>query len=218
MLGTRSLVRMSAAHQPPHPTGIDAVQPAPPDRVLVARLRAGDRDALGSLYDRYVSIALGVAYRVVNDRQVAEDVVHDAFVAAWQQVDRFDERRGTLRSWLLTIVRNRAIDRVRAARRLAGPDEQAAMEERTTGGNPTWDEAVARLSRDQVRSAMAQLPPDQLHAVELAYFGGLTYREIARVTRVPEGTASSRLRLALGKLRDVLRGTDAAPATSEADR
>jgi RNA polymerase sigma-70 factor (ECF subfamily) len=92
------------------------------------------------------------------------------------------------------------------------------MEERTTGGNPTWEEAVARLSRDQVRSAIAQLPPDQLRAIELAYFGGLTYREIARVTEVPEGTASSRLRLALAKLRDTLRGTDAAPATSEADR
>lgn len=181
------------------------------DASLAQRIRSGDREALGDLYDRYASVALATALRVVSDRQRAEDVVHDAFLAVWRKIDRFDPARGTLRAWLLTVVRNRAIDRIRADR--VGPDideldEQSLL---SSGPNPTWDEAIQRLSAGRLRAAVDALPAEQRTAIELAYFGGRTYREIAVLTGVPQGTANGRLRLALARLRDTLAGTEAAP-------
>lgn len=175
------------------------------DTLLAERIRAGDREALGELYDRYASVALALALRVVTDRFTAEDVVHDAFVAIWQQIDRFDRSRGSLRGWLLTVVRNRAIDRVRGVRRtieVGAADEQSLLR---TGPNPTWELAIARISAVELRGVLATLPIEQREAIEMAYFGGRTYREIARLTGVPEGTASGRLRLGLAKLREALQ-------------
>lgn len=176
------------------------------DAVLAQRIRSGDREALGELYDRYASVALALAVKVTTDRSAAEDVVHDAFVAVWQRIDRFDPSRGSLRGWLLTVVRNRAIDRIRATRPTM--DVQAADEQSLirTGPNPTWELTVARISAIELRDVLATLPPEQREAIELAYFGGRTYREIARLTGVPEGTASGRLRLGLAKLREALQG------------
>ena len=188
----------------------DSAQPID-DQLLAERLRSGDREALGALYDRYASVAMAVAVRVVSDRELAEDLVHDAYVAVWQKIDRFDPSRGSLRSWLLTIVRNRAIDRLRGTRpsiEVGEADEQSLLR---TGPNPTWEAAVERRSAAELQDALAQLPGEQREAVELAYFGGRTYREIAVLTGVPQGTANGRLRLALAKLRDTLSLTDAAP-------
>ena len=188
----------------------DSAQPLD-DRLLAERLRSGDREALGELYDRYASVAMAVAVRVVSDRELAEDLVHDAYVAVWQKIDRFDPSRGSLRSWLLTIVRNRAIDRLRGTRPsmdVVKADEQSLLR---TGPNPTWEAAAQRRSALELRRAMESLPDEQRQAVELAYFGGRTYREIAQLTGVPQGTANGRLRLALAKLRDSLSLTDAAP-------
>jgi RNA polymerase sigma-70 factor (ECF subfamily) len=181
------------------------------DRLLAERLRSGDREALGELYDRYASVAMAVAVRVVADRELAEDLVHDAYVAVWQKIDRFDPSRGSLRGWLLTIVRNRAIDRLRGTRpsvEVGEADEQSLLR---TEPNPTWEDAVRRRSAEELRRALASLPDEQRQAVELAYYGGRTYREIAVLTGVPQGTANGRLRLALAKLRDSLSLTDAAP-------
>jgi len=181
------------------------------DAQLAHRIRAGDTEALGELYDRYASTAIGVALRVVGDREEAEDVVHDAFVAVWRKIDRFDADRGSLRAWLMTVVRNRAIDRIRARRPgmdLEDADERSLLR---TGPNPTWETALRQASATEVRSAMAALPEEQRRAVELAYFEGYTYREVADLTGVPPGTANGRLRLALGKLRDSLAGTAGAP-------
>lgn len=188
------------------------------DALLAERVHSGDRDALGELYDRYASVALAVALRVLADRAAAEDVVHDAFVVIWQKIDRFDRSRGSLRSWLLTVVRHRAIDRLRGRRPtmdLVDVDAEALM---VSSPNPTWDEALLRISADELRGAIAALPDVQREAIEMAYFGGRTYREIARLTGVPEGTAYGRLRLALGKLRDTLRPTAAAPVAVMTDR
>ena len=112
------------------------------DARLADRIRSGDAEALGELYDRYASIALATALRVVGGRDEAEDVVHDAFVAVWRKIDRFDAGRGSLRGWLMTVVRNRAIDRVRARRATIDVD---AADERSllrTGPNPTWEDAL----------------------------------------------------------------------------
>jgi RNA polymerase sigma factor (sigma-70 family) len=188
------------------------------DALLAQRIRSGDRSALGELYDRYASLALATALRVVADRQLAEDLVHDAFVATWQKIDRFDPARGNLRAWLLTIVRNRALDQVRGVRvsiEVGAADDQALLR---TSANPTWEAAIARRSAAELRSALDELPAEQREAVELAYFGGRTYREIAALTGVPQGTANGRLRLALAKLREALRLTDAAPAGAGGER
>lgn len=184
------------------------------DTLLAERIRSGDQEALGKLYDRYAPYAMGLALRVVRDRFAAEDVVHDAFVAIWQRIDRFDPARGSLRAWLLTVVRNRAIDRVRGARPtmdVDAADEQSLLR---TGPNPTWELALARISAAEVRGVLDRLPPEQREAIELAYFDGWTYREIARLTGVPVGTASGRLRLALAKLRDGLGVTTPADRTA----
>lgn len=181
------------------------------DAALSDRLRSGDRDALAALYDRYAPLAMGVAMRVVHDRAVAEDVVQDAFVTVWQKIARYDASRGALKGWLLTVVRNRAIDRLRATRATVDVDAPEADALLRTGPNPTADDALERVSAEAVHQALVELPDDQRTAIQLAYFEGYTYREIADLTGVPRGTASGRLRLALGKLRDSLRGSSAAP-------
>ena len=181
------------------------------DGLLAQRIRSGDRVALGEVYDRHASTAMAVALRIVADREQAEDLVHDAFVAIWQKIDRFDPARGSLRSWIVTIVRNRAIDRLRGQRpsiEIGEADERSLLR---SGPNPTWDATVQRLGATQLRAAMDELPAEQRQAIELAYFGGRTYREIATLTGVPLGTANGRLRLALARLREQLSQTDAAP-------
>jgi RNA polymerase sigma-70 factor, ECF subfamily len=175
-----------------------------PDVDLVRRIRSGDRAALGELYDRYASLALAVAVRVLEDRGTAEDVVHDAFVAVWQKADRFDATRGSLRGWLLTIVRNRAIDRIRRARPTDDVADADASGRMRTTPNPVFEEAIRSLDRDALRGALTSLPDEQRQAIELAYFGGHTYRQVAQLTNVAPGTAASRLRLALARLRAAL--------------
>ena len=186
------------------------------DWLLAQRIRSGDRAALGEVYDRHASVAMAVALRVVADREQAEDLVHDAFVAIWQKIDRFDPARGSLRSWIVTIVRNRAIDRLRGTRpsiEIGEADERSLLR---SGPNPTWDDVLAQLRAEQLRTALDGLPAEQRQAIELAYFGGRTYREIATLTGVPLGTANGRLRLALARLRELLRQSDAAPVGARA--
>jgi len=187
------------------------------DARLADRIRTGETEALGELYDQYASTAIATALRVVGNRDEAEDVVHDAFVAVWRKIDRFDADRGSLRAWLMTVVRNRAIDRVRARRASIDLDDADERSLLRTSANPTLEAALRRASGSELRTAMSDLPDEQRHALELAYFEGYTYREVAELTGVPPGTANGRLRLALAKLRDALAGTSAAPlAVNEA--
>jgi RNA polymerase sigma-70 factor (ECF subfamily) len=181
------------------------------DALLAGRIRSGDTAALGELYDRHAAMALATALRVVRDRQEAEDVVHDAFVAVWRKIDRFDTERGSLRAWLMTVVRNRAIDRVRARRNAMDVEEADELSLLRTGPNPTWEATLSRTSAADLQLAMATLPTEQRRAIELAYFEGYTYREVADLTQVPAGTANGRLRLALLKLREALGGSAGAP-------
>jgi len=178
------------------------------DRRLATRIQMGDGDALGELYDRYAALALGVALRVVHDPDVAEDIVHDAFLAVWRKIGGFDAKRGSVRSWLLAIVRNRGIDRLRAQRptiEVGEADEQALLR---TDADPTLAAAIEQMSNAQLREALDVLPDEQRQAIELAYFQGHTYRQIAEITGVPQGTANGRLRLALQKLRALLIAAD----------
>ncbi len=177
------------------------------DARLADRIRSGETQALGELYDRYGATALATALRVVGSREEAEDVVHDAFVTVWRKIDRFDAQRGSLRAWLMTVVRNRGIDRVRSRRSTVDVEEADERSLLRTGPNPTWDAVVTRTSTNELRAALATLPDEQRRSVELAYFEGYTYREVAALTGVPPGTANGRMRLALAKLRDALGGS-----------
>jgi RNA polymerase sigma-70 factor (ECF subfamily) len=174
------------------------------DRRIMVRLQNGDMDALAELYDRYAALAMGVALRVVRDRNAAEDAVHDSFLAVWRKARTFDAQRGSVRSWLLTVVRHRAIDRVRRSvptMDVADADEQSLIR---SDADPTLAAAVASMSADELAQAMRALPNEQRRAVELAYFEGHTYREVARLMNISPGTAAGRLRLALQRLRTIL--------------
>jgi RNA polymerase sigma-70 factor (ECF subfamily) len=174
---------------------------------LVAQLAAGSQEALAELYDRYGRLAFSVALRVLGDPGRAEDAVQEAFLKIWNHASTFDVSRGSLRNWLMTSVRNRSIDylRGRGAHERQEVQLQSALAEVSARSDP-WREVSLSLERSAVREAMSNLPAEQRQAVELAYFGGYSHREIADMTRVPLSTVKGRMRLALEKLSSYLQG------------
>ena len=178
---------------------------ADPD--LAAELVAGSQDALAELYDRYARLAYGVALRVLGDPARAEDAVQEAFLKIWNGASTFDARRGSLRTWLLTAVRNRSIDYLRG-RAAHERQEQELVPELVEAGarSDPWRQVSLSLERTAVREALTSIPAEQRQAVELAFFGGYTHREIADMTRVPLSTVKGRMRLALEKLSSYLQG------------
>ena len=172
------------------------------DGLLVARLAAGDDDAIGELFDRYGSFLLGIAQRVLRSRERAEDVVQEVLTLLWTEPARFDPERGSLRAFLGIQAQRRAIDTVRReTRREAREDRDATDPTRRPGGREATDDVVVAAV---VREAIERLPDDQRIAVELAFWHGRTYREVAAILEIPEGTAKSRLRLAQGRLAEWL--------------
>jgi RNA polymerase sigma factor (sigma-70 family) len=178
------------------------VRPSQWERTTRDRLIAGEEGALNEIYDQFSSFVYGLALRVIGDARAAEDVSQDVFVMVWERPDAFDPDRGSLRTWLGTLAHRRAVDHVRreeARRRRAIKD--AARPETT----PDVEEmAMALVTAERVRAALATLPDEQRRAIQLAYFGGKTYRQVAEVLGIPEGTAKSRLRLGLRRIADVL--------------
>lgn len=163
----------------------------------VARISAGDRQALGELYDRHAPRLLALARRMLRDRSEAEDLVHDVFVEVWHGASRYERGRGTVRAWLLVRTRSRALDRLRmGAQRRHAP----ALEREPAAGEP-----AAPSDRIAVVRALRSLPPEQRRTIELAYFAGLSASEIAAEMGAPLGTVKSRLAGALGRLRQTLR-------------
>jgi len=169
------------------------------ERLLARRLCAGDESALGEVYDRYSSFVFGLALRVLGDRTAAEDITQDVFVGLWDKPDRFDPTRGTLRAYLGTLTHRRAVDLVRREEARRRRETRTTWRD-TTEATTVDDLALAGLDSDALRSAVASLPPPQRQAVELAYFHGHTYRQVADAMGIPEGTAKSRLRLALARI------------------
>ena len=176
------------------------------DSELAVALAAGSQDALAELYDRYASLAYGIALRVLGDPGRAEDAVQEAFLNVWNRAAAFDPARGSLRSWLLTAVRNRSIDYLRGRGAHERQEQELQPVAATVALNDPWHEVSLKLERDAVREAMTSLPPEQRQALELAYFGGSSQHEIANLTRVPLGTVKGRIRLALEKVSSYLRG------------
>src|ERR1700681_1147125 len=178
---------------------------AAPD--LVGQLAAGSQEALAELFDRYGRVAYSVAFRVLGDPGRAEDAVQEAFLKIWNHAASFDIRRGSLRTWLLTAVRNSSIDylRGRGAHERQELELQPALREVGARSDP-WREVSLSLERTAVREAMSSLPAEQRQAVELPYFAGYSHREIADMTSVPLSTVKGRMRLALEKLSSYLQG------------
>ena len=175
------------------------------DEDLMQLVRRGDTSAFEVVYERHATAAFSLAYRMTGARNVAEDVVQEAFLALWRSGARYDRTRGSVRTWVLGIVHNRAIDALRRSvvheRRRAS---DAGLEERFESGDRTDVEAARRDEAREVRDALRALPPEQSRVIELAYFGGFTHSEIAEMLDTPIGTVKGRMRLGLEKLRGQL--------------
>lgn len=179
------------------------------DAQLLARIAQGDQAALGELYDRFSRPLYGAALRILNDSREAEDILHDVFVSLWDKAADFESSRGTAFSWVVTLTRNRAIDRVRSRKRRAellsqsAPGDLGYNENHDTGSDSS-DDLWLKEKAAAVREAVSALPKEQRSALELAFFGGLTQQEIAARLKEPLGTVKARIRRGLLKLRDAL--------------
>ncbi|MEK6251572.1 MAG: sigma-70 family RNA polymerase sigma factor [Actinomycetota bacterium] len=176
------------------------------DEELMPLVAGKDPEAFEVFYDRHGGAAYSVAYRIVGDRSSAEDVTQEAFLSIWRSGARYDRARGSVRSWMLGIVRNRAID---ALRRQSGRapkldfDDEAALEQRPSP-DFTDEQALQRDSARQVRGALSELPSEQSKVIQLAYFGGFSHSEIAEMLSMPLGTVKGRMRLGIEKIRTQL--------------
>lgn len=173
------------------------------ERSVAARLAAGDEDALRDALDQFGGFVHGLARRVTRDDAAADEVAQEVFVSLWERPDRYDPARGTLRAFLGVLTHRRAVDWHRRAAAARRRDERSATQH-TAAVPDVAEAATAVLLAERVRRAVDALPDDQRRALRLAYFDGLTYREVAAALEIPEGTAKSRLRLALARLASAL--------------
>ena len=178
---------------------------SPEDRGLLERVAQGDSAALKVLYERYGARTLGVAVRVLGAHAESEEVVQETFLEVWKRAREFDDARGSASAWIATIARSRAIDRLRArgatARKLAAIGDEPPAE---AAPSPLED-VEQRLDRQRINAALDELPVEQRQPIELAYFEGLTHREIAERFAEPLGTIKTRVRLGLEKLGAILK-------------
>ncbi len=182
------------------------------DEDLMQLVRRGEAEAFEVVYERHSHAAFSLAYRMCGTRAAAEDVVQEAFLSLWRSGARYDRTRGSVRTWVLGIVHNRAIDSLRRSvvhdRRRASDE---GIEERFEARERTEVE-VARLDEaEEIRQALRTLPTEQGRVIELAYFGGFTHTEIDEILETPVGTVKGRMRLGLEKLRDRLRALEVQP-------
>jgi RNA polymerase sigma-70 factor (ECF subfamily) len=176
------------------------------DEELMPLVGRKDPEAFEVLYDRHGGAAYSLAYRIVGDRAAAEEVTQEAFISVWRSGARFDAARGSVRSWFLSVVRNRAIDFLRSKAGKAPKldfDDDSALEQRPAAER-TEEEALRRETAVEVRGAIGNLPGEQAKVIELAYFGGFSHSEIAQILQLPMGTVKGRMRLGLEKIRGEL--------------
>ncbi len=172
------------------------------DEDLMGRVQDGDARAFEVIFDRHSDIAFSLAYRMCGRRAMAEDVVQEAFLSLWRSGARYDRTRGSVRSWVLGVVHNRAIDLFRRDTVRAGKDvsDEDAVQ-RLAAVESTENEVQRRDDAAQVRAALAELPGEQRQVIELAYFGGFSHTQISDMLSLPAGTVKGRMRLGLQKLR-----------------
>jgi RNA polymerase sigma-70 factor (ECF subfamily) len=187
----------------------------PTDAQLLEGIAQRDESSLAALYDRYHLLAFSLALRVVNDRGRAEDVVQDAFLSVWRKAGSYVEGRGSVKTWLTSIVRNRAIDLVRAKRESDSDDEAVLLAIRDPRPS-VIEQVTATLDRDVIRGAIGELPLEQRQAIAMAYFEGRSHSEISDATGLPLGTVKSRIRLGMHRLRGVLLEAGMTPSWDDA--
>lgn len=171
----------------------------------MARIHDGEANAFEVIFDRHAGPAFSLAYRMCGRRAMAEDIVQEAFLSLWRSGARYDRARGSVRTWVLGVVHNRAVD---AFRRETVKDNRSVQDdgiaERLSAPQRTDAEVERRDDARQVRSALSELPTEQRQVIELAYFGGFTHSQIAAMLELPAGTVKGRMRLGLTKLRIAL--------------
>lgn len=165
----------------------------------------GDESAFAALYDRNSAILFGLLMRILRDRAEAEDTLQEVFLQVWQKASSFDETRGTAFTWLVTLARSRAIDRLRARNARHRTGAEAARKDEMRVEESAVDKAVLSQQSETVHSALLEIPEEQRRTLLLAYFEGLTQSEIAARLEEPLGTVKTRARTGLKKLREILR-------------
>jgi RNA polymerase sigma-70 factor, ECF subfamily len=182
------------------------------DEELMELVDAGEMRAFEVIFDRHAGAAYSLALRMCGRRALAEDIVQEAFLSLWRSGTNYDRGRGSVRSWVLSAVHNRAVDALRRAGSKAGRDvHDDAIAERLPAPDATDAEVERREEARRLRSALDDLPPDQRQVIELAYFGGLTHSQIAEMLDLPPGTVKGRMRLGLTKMRSTLGGAERVP-------
>lgn len=170
-------------------------------RGMIAEVAHGSEAALEALYEATSPWIYGLALRILRDEGAAQEVTLDTYLHAWRRAGEYSEGRGRPSTWLLTIARSRAIDRLRSQNSRIRREEHAGFESIESDSRPA---EPTRLEQEAVRAAVAQLPPGQKRAIEMAFFGGLSHSEIARELGAPLGTVKSQVRLGMLKLRSML--------------
>jgi RNA polymerase sigma-70 factor, ECF subfamily len=187
----------------PSPAGLRELA----DEDLMALVRRGEARAFEVIYDRHCGVAFSLAYRMCGTRSAAEDVVQESFLSLWRSGARYDRTRGSVRTWVLGIVHNRAID---SLRRSVNHDRRRAsdegIEERFEAPEHTEVEVARRDEGREIRAALDELPEEQSRVIELAFYGGYTHTEIAAMLDAPVGTIKGRMRLGMEKMRRTLEG------------
>ncbi|MDQ4128002.1 MAG: sigma-70 family RNA polymerase sigma factor [Actinomycetota bacterium] len=180
------------------------------DEELISLVEQGDAEAFAALYDRHSRAAYSLAYRMMGERQAAEDLAQDAFMKVWRGAGSYRAQRGSVRTWVLSIVHNRGIDQIRSyASRRRTQDRIEASAPRSEPSE-AFAETWRNSQRDQVREALGTLPQEQLKILELAYFSGYTHVEISHLLDIPLGTVKGRMRLGLRKIRAVFESREVA--------
>jgi len=175
------------------------------DEELMELVDQGETRAFEVIFDRHASAGYSLAFRMCGRKALAEDIVQEAFLSLWRSGLSYDRARGSVRSWVLSAVHNRAIDQLRRAGAKTGRDvHDDGIAERLPAREATDAEVERRDEAGRLRGALGELPPDQRRVIELAYFGGLTHNQIAEMLDLPPGTVKGRMRLGLTKMRSAL--------------
>ena len=178
------------------------------DEESISLVRRGDAEAFAALYDRHSQPAYSLAYRMMGERQSAEDLVQEAFLKVWRGAGSYRAERASVRTWILSIVHNRGIDQLRSTASRRRMQEKVEASAPRSQPSEAFAQSWRNSQREQVREALSTLPPEQLKILELAYFSGYTHVEIAGLLDLPLGTVKGRMRLGLKKMRNYFDSQD----------
>lgn len=171
------------------------------DEDLISLVEAGDAEAFAGLYDRHGRSAYSLAYRMMGERQAAEDLVQDSFIKVWRSARSYRAERGSVRTWILSITHNRGIDHLRSTASRRRTQDKVEMTAETAQPSEAFSETWRNSQRDQIQQALKTLPEEQLKILELAYYSGYTHAEIAEMLDIPLGTVKGRMRLGMKKIK-----------------